>query len=416
MPSRPSERVILLVLAAVQFTHIMDFMVMMPLAPQLMRELDLGAGQFSALVAAYSIAAGVVGLLSAPFIDRFDRRTLLLWMYAGFTVATLLCGLAPNAHALLIARAIGGAFGGISGSLCLAIVSDIVPPERRASGIGIVMTAFAVAASVGVPVGLQLAQNFGWRSPFTFIAAFAAVIWCIAFRFVPPVRDHIHNGSDKGAAFKELLRDANAGRAIVFMAAMVLGHFSIIPLMSAHFVGDMALPEKYLLLVYMIGGIASVLTAPLVGRLADRHGRQRVFTYMVFAASVIVLTIANAGALPIWATLTIVGFFFAFGSGRFVPGQAIVTLAVPSSRRGAFLSLTSCTRDLVSGVSTTLGGWIVTKQPNGHLLHFNYLGWIAVGFGLLSIVLSRTVRMNDTGAKPTPKPVIDPNHEPQVAG
>jgi Arabinose efflux permease len=415
MPSRPSERAILLVLAAVQFTHIMDFMVMMPLAPQLMRELDLGAGQFSALVAAYSIAAGVVGLLSAPFIDRFDRRTLMLWVYAGFTVATLLCGLAPNAHALLIARAIGGAFGGISGSLCLAIVSDIVPPERRASGIGIVMTAFAVAASVGVPVGLQLAQSFGWRSPFTFIAAFAAVVWGIAFRFIPPVRGHLASGSNKGAAFNELLRDANAGRAIVFMAAMVLGHFSVIPLLSAHFVGDLALPEKYLSLVYVIGGVASVVTAPYAGRLADRHGRQRVFTYMVIAACLIILVIANAGALPVWGTLTIVGLFFTFGSGRFVPGQAIVTLAVPSSRRGAFLSLTSCTRDLVSGVSTTLGGWIVTKQPNGHLLHFNYLGWIAVGFGLLSIVLARTVRVNDTGPT-TPKPIIDPNHEPQVAG
>src|SRR4051812_33096140 len=161
MPSRPSERVILLVLAAIQFTHIMDFMVMMPLAPQLMRELSLGAGQFSALVAVYSIAAGGVGLFSAPFIDCFDRRTLLLGVYAGFTVATLLCGLAPDVPTLLIARAIGGAFGGVSGSLCLAIVSDIVPPERRAAGIGIIMTAFAVAASIGVPVGLQLAQVFG---------------------------------------------------------------------------------------------------------------------------------------------------------------------------------------------------------------------------------------------------------------
>jgi DHA1 family inner membrane transport protein len=415
MPSRPSERVILLVLAGIQFTHIMDFMVMMPLAPQLMRELDLGAGEFSALVAAYSIAAGVVGLLSAPFIDRFDRRTLLLWAYAGFTVATLLCGLAPNAHALLIARAIGGAFGGISGSLCLAIVSDIVPPERRAAGIGIVMTAFAVAASIGVPVGLQLAQHFGWRSPFTFIAAFAAVVGCVAFRFIPPVRGHMQSGVHKGRAFKELLRDANAGRGIVFMAVMVLGHFSIIPLLSAHFVGDMALPERYLSLAYVIGGVASVVTAPYAGRLADRHGRQRVFTYMVIAASVIVLTIANAGALPVWATLVIVGLFFTFGSGRFVPGQAIVTLAVPSSRRGAFLSLTSCTRDLVSGVSTTLGGWIVTKQPDGHLLHFNYLGWIAVAFSLLSIVLARRVRVNDTGVV-QPKPLIDPNHEAQVAG
>jgi predicted MFS family arabinose efflux permease len=413
MPSRPSERVILLVLAAIQFTHIMDFMVMMPLAPQLMRELSLGAGQFSALVAAYSIAAGVVGLLCAPFIDRFDRRPLLLWAYTGFAVATLLCGIAPNAHMLLIARAIGGAFGGVSGSLCLTIVSDTVPPERRAAGIGIVMTAFAVAASIGVPVGLQLAQHFGWRSPFNFITAVAVVVWCVAFRFVPPVRGHLQSGVHKGQAFKELLRDANAGRAIVFMAIMVLGHFSIIPLLSAHLVGDVALPEKYLFLIYMIGGAASVVTAPYVGRLADRHGRQRLFTYMVLAASVIILAIANAGPLPVWGTLTLTGCFFIFASGRFVPGQAIITLAVPSSRRGAFLSLTSCARDLASGVSSTMGGWIVSKQPNGHLIHFNWLGWVAVAAGLLSIALARTVHMNDTG---TIRPMPAPRREPQVAG
>lgn len=397
MPSRPSERVILLVLAAIQFTHIMDFMVMMPLAPQLMRELSLGAGQFSALVAAYSITAGVVGLLSAPFIDRFDRRTLLLYTYAGFVLATLACGLAPDAPTLLVARAIGGGFGGVSGSLCLAIVSDIVPPERRAAGIGIVMTAFAVAAAIGVPVGLQLAHHFGWRAPFTSLAVVAAVVWCVMARTMPPVRDHLQSGINKGQAFKELLRDRNAGRGILFMAVMVLGHFSIIPLLSPHLVGDVALPEQYLSVVYLIGGALSVVTAPYVGRLADRHGRQRVFAYMVSTASIIILAIANAGPLPIWATLVLSGLFFVFASGRFVPGQAIVTLAVPSSRRGAFLSLTSCARDLASGISSTMGGWIVSKQPNGHLVHFNWLGWIAVAAGLVSILLARTVHVNDTG-------------------
>ncbi len=409
----PSERFVLLILAAIQFTHIMDFMVMMPLAPQLMRELDLGAGQFSAFVAAYSISAGVVGLLGAPFIDRFDRRTLLLYVYAGFTIATLLCGLAPDAHTLLIARAVGGAFGGISGSLCLTIVSDVVPPERRAGGIGIVMTAFAVAAAIGVPVGLQLAQSFGWRAPFTYLSATAAIVWGIIFRFIPPVRGHLQGGVSKGQAFKELLRDGNAGRAILFMGMMVLGHFSVIPLLSPHLVGDLALPEEYLSLVYFIGGVVSVVTAPRVGRLADRYGRQRVYTYMVISASVIIFVIANAGPLPIWLTLVLIGFFFMFASGRFVPGQAMVTLAVPSSRRGAFLSLSSCARDLVSGVSSTVGGWIVTKQPNGHLLHFNWLGWIAVAAGLLSIVLAHRVRMNDTG---TISPLVASPAEPQPAG
>jgi predicted MFS family arabinose efflux permease len=283
------------------------------------------------------------------------------------------------------------------------VVSDIVPPERRAAGIGIVMTAFAVAAAIGVPVGLQLAQHFGWRSPFNFLAAFAAIVWCVVFRIIPPVRGHLQSGVNKGQAFKELLRDANAGRAIVFMGLMVLGHFSVIPLLSPHLVGDVALPEKYLSIFYLIGGVASVLTAPRVGRFADQHGRHRVFTYMVLVACVIVLAIANAGPLPVWVTLTLGGLFFIFASGRFVPGQAIVTLAVPSSRRGAFLSLTSCARDLASGISSTLGGWIVVKQPNGHLAHFNWLGWTAVAAGLASIAMARTVRVQDTGQAPSSK-------------
>ena len=413
MPSRPSERIVLLILAAIQFTHIMDFMVMMPLAPQLMRELNLGAGQFSALVAAYSITSGVVGFLSAPFIDRFDRRTLLLCAYSGFTIATLLCGLASNAHTLLLARALGGAFGGISGSLCLAIVSDIVPPERRAAGIGIVMTAFAFAAAIGVPVGLQLAHYFGWRSPFICVAVFGAVVWCVVARFIPPVRGHLQSGTSKSQAFKELLRDRNAGRAILFIAVMVFSHFSIIPLLSAHLVGDLGLPEKSLFLVYVIGGILSVVTAPRVGRLADRLGRQRIFAYMVGAGSVVILAITNAGRLPVWATLALAGSFFVFSSGRFVPGQAIVTLAVPSSRRGAFLSLTSCARDLASGISSTLGGWIVVKQPDGQLHHFNWLGWIAVAAGLLSIALAHRVSVKDTGV---PSPLSNPQVEPQAVG
>ncbi|MGC4075417.1 MAG: MFS transporter [Nibricoccus sp.] len=416
MPSRPSERVILLVLAAVQFTHIMDFMVMMPLGPQLMRELNIGVSQFTHIVSAYTFAAGIVGLLTAAFIDRFDRRTLLLWVYTGFAIATLLCGLAPNAHALLIARAIGGAFGGVSGSLCMAIVSDIVPPERRAAGLGIVMTAFAVASSIGVPVGLYLAQNFGGirRSSFSLPSRRS----CGAWRSVSFLRCAVtcRATCTKDRPLKELLRDANAWRGILFMAVMVLGHFTIIPLLSPHLVGDVALPEKYLTLVYMIGGALSVVTAPRVGRLADRHGRQRIFTYMVIAASVIILAIANAGPLPVWGTLALAGFFFVFASGRFVPGQAIITLAVPSSRRGAFLSLTSCARDLAMAISSSIGGWIASDKDTGQLVHFSYLGWIAVAAGLLSIVLSRTVHVNDTGAKPMPKPVIDPNHEAQVAG
>ncbi|MEW6302861.1 MAG: MFS transporter [Verrucomicrobiota bacterium] len=398
---RYSERSLLLLLAGVQFTHIMDFMIMMPLGPQLMRELHLGPGQFSALVATYTISSGIVGLLAAPFIDRFDRRTLLLWLYAGFTVATLGCALAHDTPTLLAARALSGAFGGVSAALVMAIISDVVPAERRATSIGIVMTAFSAAAALGVPFGLYLAQRFKWEAPFFMLAGIAAVMWLLAFKVLPPVRGHLaENGGGRLTAFVELLRDANAGRALLFMAAMVFGHFTIIPLLSPHLVLNVGLPENYLPVVYFIGGGLTVFTAPRVGRLADSLGHFRVYGALVAVASVVILAITHAGRLPIWTVLALSGLFFIFGSGRFVPGQAIMSLAVPASRRGAFMSLTNCARDLASGFSSSVGGWIVVKGPAGQLLNMHWLGWLAVTVGLISLWLGHGVRVNEAGVAP----------------
>src|SRR6185436_3365252 len=192
-----SERPLLLLLAAVQFTHITDFMIMMPLGPQLMRDLHIGPGHFSALVAAYTISSGLVGLLAAPFIDRFDRRKVLLLAYAGFGIGTLACALSQNATTLLAARALSGGFGGVA--MVMAILSDVVPAERRAAGVGIVMTAFSVAAAVGIPFGLKLAQYWRWEAPFFFLAAIAAAVWMIAFRRLPVIQGHLQGGPGQAA-------------------------------------------------------------------------------------------------------------------------------------------------------------------------------------------------------------------------
>jgi predicted MFS family arabinose efflux permease len=396
-----SERTLLLLLAAVQFTHVMDFMIMMPLGPQLMRELQIGPGQFSAFVAAYTISSGVVGLLAAPFIDRFDRRKLLLFAYAGFTLGTLACALSQSAAMLLAARALSGAFGGLSISMVMSIIGDVVPAERRAAGVGVVMTAFSVAAAVGIPFGLQLAQMFRWEAPFFMLAGIAGAMWTIAFLRLPPVRGHLENGHAK-RAFAELLRDANAGRALLFMVAMVFGHFAIIPLLSPYLVFNVGLPERDLFLVYFTGGVLTVFTAPLIGRLADRLGRFRVFSSLVAVASVVTLFITHSGRIPVWAVLVSGGAFFVFASGRFVPGQAIMTLAVPASRRGAFMSLSGCARDLAMGVTSGIGGWVVTKGPSGEMLNYHWLGWIAVAAGLVSVWLASRVRVNEAGAPTSP--------------
>ncbi|TAK97535.1 MAG: MFS transporter [Verrucomicrobia bacterium] len=395
---RYSERTILLLLAAVTFTHILDFMVMMPLGPMLMHDLNITPAGFSHLVAAYTISAGVVGLLAAPFMDRYDRRKVLLITYTGFFLGTLACGLSQNAGTLLIARATCGAFGGISGATVMAIVGDIVPPQRRATGMGIIMSAFAVAAALGVPFGLYLAQKFRWEMPFFLVAAFAVVIWVLVFMTLPSVRDHLDDSAIHGFhTFLELIRDPNAGRALMFMSALVMGHFAIIPLLAAYLVSNVGLPEDKLFLIYMVGGVCSALTAPRFGRLADRIGRFRVFAGLIVVASFVTLTIANSGRLPVWGVLVLAGLFFTFASGRFVPGQAILSLAVPSRRRGSFMSLTSCTRDLTSGITSSLGGWIVTRSPNGQLVNYDKLGWLAVAFSLISLWLASRVHVKDVG-------------------
>src|SRR6266496_1135967 len=395
--NRHSERSLLLLLAAVQFTHILDFMILMPLGPQLMRELHIGPGHFSALVAAYTISSGVVGLLAAPFIDRFDRRKLLLFAYAGFVGGTLACAWSQNATTLLAARALSGAFGGLSISMVMAIIGDVVPAERRASAMGIVMTAFSVAAAVGVPFGLQLAQRLRWEAPFFMLAGIASVAWTIAFLRLPAIRGHLENGQAR-RAFAELLRDANAGRALLFMVAMVFGHFAIIPLLSPYLVYNVGLPERDLFLVYFTGGVLTVFTAPLIGKLADRLGRLRVFSGLVAVACVVTLFITHSGRLPVWAVLVSGGAFFVFASGRFVPGQAIMTLAVPASRRGAVMILSGCARCLAMGITSGIGGWIVTKAPSGQLMNFHWLGWMAVTAALVSVWLASRVRVNEAAA------------------
>ena len=167
------ERATLLMLGAVQFTHVLDFMIMMPLGAQLMRVFGITPAQFTQLVACYGLAAAVSGFVGGFFMDRFDRKRALLVLYAGFGISTFACGLAPSHHWLMVARLAAGAFGGLSGSMVTAMIGDIIPPARRGRAMAVVMGAFPVASVLGVPVGLVLAGKFGWHAPFFMLGACA---------------------------------------------------------------------------------------------------------------------------------------------------------------------------------------------------------------------------------------------------
>ncbi len=388
-----TERRLLLLLAAVQFTHIMDFMVMMPLGPQLMRELHIGPERFGNLISAFALTAGIVGLAMAPFTDRFDRRKLLLICYAGFTLGTLACGFSTNANTLMLARAICGAFGGVSGATIMAIVADVVPAERRARGMGVIMTAFSAAAALGVPLGLKIAQVWKWEGPFLVVAGIAAFVWVGLFRILPPVRGHLSGGKVRsGRDFLTLLRSGNAWLGLALMATMVFGHFTVIPFLSPYLVANVGLPEHNLFLIYLTGGMVTIFTGPFVGKLADRHGRFLMYIILVAGACVVIRLLTSAGPLPLPATLLLAAGFFAFASGRFVPGQAVISMAVPSARRGAYMSLIACSRDLASGLTAALGAKIVSEGPSGKLLHFDRLGWLAIAVSIGSLAIFRLVK------------------------
>jgi len=387
-----SERPLLILLAAVQFTHIMDFMIMMPLGPMLMRELAISPAQFSVLIAAYTMVAGIIGLLVAPFIDRFDRRGVLVVSYAGFIAGTYCCATAETVTALLVARALCGAFGGVSNATILAIVGDRVPAERRGAAMGIIMTSFSAAAAFGVPFGLFLAQRFRWETPFFFLVGIALTVEVLLLVSLPHVRGHLADGPPESwKNFLSLLADRNAWRALLLMVSLVFGHFTIIPFLSPHLVFNLKLPESDLALVYVLGGLLTIITAPYIGRLSDRLGRAKVFTGVVCVAAVIIGLLTHAGPLPVPVTLLMTGLFFVFASGRYVPAQAVLASAVSSSRRGAFMSLTACTRDFCTGLAAIMAGRVVLRTPDA-LLHVNWLGWLAVAVSLLSIWLIRRVK------------------------
>ncbi len=387
-----SERALLLLLAAVQFTHIMDFIIVMPLGPQLMRDLSISAAQFSLLIAAYTMTAGIVGLLSAPFIDRYDRRLVLITAYAGFLLGTWGCAASVTYEGLLAARAVSGAFGGISNAIILAIVGDLVPAQRRGAAMGIIMTAFSAASALGVPFGLFLAQQFRWEAPFMFLVAAGLAVEAGIIAFLPRVRGHLTGGPPASwSNFLSLLSDRNAWWALLLMVSLVFGHFTIIPFLSPHLVFNLKLPESQLALVYVVGGLLTIVSAPWIGRLSDRHGRAPVFTATVCAAVAVILALTHAGPLPTAGTLALTGLFFIFASGRYVPAQAVLASAVTSAHRGAFMSLTACTRDLCSGLASILAGKVVLRAPDA-LLHVHWLGWLSATISLLSILLIRQVR------------------------
>jgi MFS transporter, DHA1 family, inner membrane transport protein len=396
-----AEWLLLLVLAAIQFTHIIDFMIMMPLGPRYLRDLDISPDQFALLVSAYAFSACLTGLLAASFIDHFDRKHALLGLFAGFAVGTYLCARAPDYLSLLVGRCVAGGFGGVLGTLVLAVVGDVFPEERRGLATGVIMSAFSVATIVGIPAGLTLAGWLGTWAPFGLLAALAVVLLLVAAVLLPPLRHHLDGHEERltASTWMVLLQPTHL-RAYVLMTCLVLGMFTLAPFLATYLVFNVGMTERQLPLMYLFGGIGTLLTMSVFGRLADRFGKLPVFRIMAVVTAGMILVLTNLGPTPLALTLLVTTVFMIVSSGRMVPAMALITSSARPAYRGSFMSLIGSVQQLGLGLASRIAG-IMLVQPvkNGPLEGYPLVGVLACATTLLSVYLAGYVR---PAAEPAP--------------
>jgi predicted MFS family arabinose efflux permease len=386
-----NERYLLLVLAAIQFTATVDFLIILPLGPQYMRVFNINPGQFGLIVSAYAVAAGISGVTTGVFLDRFDRRRALLWLYVGFTIGTLCCAIAPTYPLLVVARAVAGAFGGVAGAFILAIIGDFVPEERRGRAMGLVMSSFSVASICGVPLGLLLASHISWHVPFFALAAISLLVLAAAAGVLPPLRGHLEKAHDAHpiARLLAVLAEPAHRMAFVFMAVLTFTGFLIFPNLANYMVLNVGLIERQLPLIYLSGGLCTVFTMNWIGRWADLSGKPRVFTIMSLCSLVPILWLTNLPRVPLAEAIGTSTLLMICMSGRFVPAMAMMTASVEARYRGGFMSMNSSVQQLASGFAAFVSGHLLGQTPGGQITHYPVIGAISATCALLCIYLAR---------------------------
>ena len=381
------ERYLLLTLAGIQFSHVLDFMIMMPLGPVLMSAFGIDTHEFGLLVASYSFSAAVSGLFAATFVDRFERRRLLLSMFALFGLATLACGLAPAYATLLVARGLAGTFGGVMGALVQTMIGDVIPFERRARAGSMVSAAFSVSTVAGVPLSLWLANHFQWRAPFFFIAALVVLFTFAGLRVLPELRHHIsaENRRHPFAAIFAVLRDPNHLRALLFSAMVIFSGFTVIPYITVYAVHNVGIAQQDIPYIYLIGGTATLLTARRIGHWADLRGKVRIYRLVAGAALLPLLLVTHIGAVPLSLWLICTTLFFVLVSGRMIPAMAIIASAAQPKLRGTFMSLNSTTQAFAMGLATMLAGFVITQDAGGRIGAYGTVGYVAMAANVLAV-------------------------------
>ena len=386
-----NERWYVIILAAIQVAHILDFVIMMPLGPNFMRVFNISPVEFSTLVSAYTFSAGIVGFFGALYADHFDRKKYLLFNFAGFIIGTFMCAIAPNFAALLIARIIAGAFGGILNASVLSLVSDLIPFQRRGAAMGVVMSAFSINRIFGVPTGLYISNIFDWHAALYFICILGVIFWILSLIMLPSVkvRSEVKSFKDNLQNFKTILIQKDYLQSFSLTSVLGFGVFMIIPFISPYMVKNVGFREDQLPLIYLIGGMCTIVSARVIGKLCDKVGSFRVFRVVAAISIFPIYFLTNLPAgTELWPALAVTTIFTMFGSGGFIPAMTIVSAVVKPEDRGTFMSLENAARQLSAGASSQIAGLIIGSTAAGALTNYNIVGYVGILTSLVGIYIA----------------------------
>ncbi len=383
------QRFITGLLAFLQFAVILDFMIMSPLGAMIMPALDISTRQFGGVVSAYAFSAGISGLLTAGIADRFDRKKLLLFFYTGFVLATLWCGLATTYPMLLAARVVTGIFGGVIGSIVLAITADLFAPQLRGRVMGVIQTAFAASQVLGLPVGLYLSNHWGWHAPFLAMVVFGVTGGVVIAWRMKPVADHLKIPQEHGAVM-HLFHTVTERRYLLGFATTALlttGGYMLMPFSSAFLVNNLGIPLEHLPTIYLITGACTIFVGPLVGKAADAWGKFPVYVGGCAITITMVLIYTHLGAVPFAVVILVNVLMFVGIFSRMIPFQALMSSVPDPAKRGSFNAINAATQQLAGGIASLAAGHIVSFGADGRLLHFPVVGYVVISSTLIGIVM-----------------------------
>lgn len=390
-PSRFSryQKFVVGMLAFLQFAVILDFMLISPLGALIMPAMQITPRQFGLVVSAYAFSAGISGLLTAGFADRFDRKKLLLFFYTGFIIGTLWCGLAQSFESLLAARIVTGLFGGVIGSIVLAISTDLFPLQIRGRVIGIIQTAFAASQVLGIPISMYLSNRWNWHIPFIAMAAFGVIGGSAVMLKMQAVADHL-NTPQEHSAWMHLFHTVTEPRyltAFATTALLMTGAFMLMPFGSAYLVSNLGIDLQHLPTVYLIAGLCTIGIGPLIGKAADKYGKFRVFLFGTLLSVIMVLIYTHLGrtAMPLVIVVNVVMFLGIFS--RMIPFQALVSSVPTVNQRGSFNAISASIQQLSGGLASVAAGRIVSLGADGRLQNFDVVGYVVIGTSLAGLAL-----------------------------